>query len=267
MNNICKFIPARRSPDELKIINFIKETKYFNKEPRINATYMLCLVSRGCGVLHMNNSEYDLKPGSVFMTIPTKAFGIENIENLEYIYISFIGLRGVEFTERIMADMLPAVFYGFDDLILFWNDTLEAATNINIDLFAEGVLLYTLAKITKFQQKNDDNSKSNQTVDEIKIYVDNNFLSQDISLEKVAERFGYSKKYLSELFKKNFKIKFTEYIRQIRVQNACFLMEQGFTSVKEISYLSGFSDPLYFSRVFKGVTGKSPKEYISQKSF
>ena len=36
----------------------------------------------------------------------------------------------------------------------------------------------------------------------------------------------------------------------------------GFTSIKEISVLSGFADAAYFSKVFKKKTSFYPKEYI-----
>ncbi|MDD6478723.1 MAG: AraC family transcriptional regulator [Oscillospiraceae bacterium] len=33
-------------------------------------------------------------------------------------------------------------------------------------------------------------------------------------------------------------------------------------SIKNVALLSGFTDPLYFSTVFKNKTGSSPKTYI-----
>jgi AraC-like DNA-binding protein len=39
-------------------------------------------------------------------------------------------------------------------------------------------------------------------------------------------------------------------------------MVQGITQIKNIAKLSGFSDPLYFSTVFKQKMGVSPKDYL-----
>ena len=52
-------------------------------------------------------------------------------------------------------------------------------------------------------------------------------------------------------------------INTIRVNNACALMNKGFTSVKDIAFLCGFNDPLYFSKVFKTKMKQTPREYIS----
>ena len=48
----------------------------------------------------------------------------------------------------------------------------------------------------------------------------------------------------------------------IRIQNACALADSDISCVKDIAYLCGFSDPLYFSKAFKKYVGQSPKEFI-----
>ena len=55
---------------------------------------------------------------------------------------------------------------------------------------------------------------------------------------------------------------YTEYLRNIRLKQAVFLLDHKLDSIKNISSLSGFSDPLYFSTVFKKEIGISPKDYI-----
>ena len=49
----------------------------------------------------------------------------------------------------------------------------------------------------------------------------------------------------------------------IRLKNAIALFDHGLDSIKNVALLSGFSDPLYFSSVFKAEVGRSPKEYIA----
>ena len=45
------------------------------------------------------------------------------------------------------------------------------------------------------------------------------------------------------------------------------LIERGFRSVSEIASMCGYSDPLYFSKVFKKSVGKTPHEYITNRTF
>ena len=55
---------------------------------------------------------------------------------------------------------------------------------------------------------------------------------------------------------------FSAYLTTLRVGKACALMEGGLTSVKNVAYLAGFCDPLYFSKIFKKQIGRTPKEHL-----
>ena len=57
---------------------------------------------------------------------------------------------------------------------------------------------------------------------------------------------------------------YTQYLRELRLRHAVFLIEQGLVSVKNIALLCGFSDALYFSRLFTQSEGMSPKAYIDK---
>ena len=53
-----------------------------------------------------------------------------------------------------------------------------------------------------------------------------------------------------------------ELIRDIRIKKACELLKVGDMQVSEIAYAVGFTDPKYFSLIFKKVKGMSPKKYL-----
>ena len=59
-------------------------------------------------------------------------------------------------------------------------------------------------------------------------------------------------------------INITEYLNITRIHHACTLMEQGFTCVKDIAFLCGYKDSLYFSRVFKKEMCVSPREHMAE---
>lgn len=50
-------------------------------------------------------------------------------------------------------------------------------------------------------------------------------------------------------------------IRRMRVEKAKELLERSTLNISEVSYLVGFSDPGYFSKVFKAETGVPPNEW------
>ena len=92
--------------------------------------------------------------------------------------------------------------------------------------------------------------------------TDENFTNPEFTLSSLAERIGYNAKYLSSLFNKGQGEPFTQYLRDLRLKRALFLMEQGIVSVKNIAILSGFGDALYFSKIFKQVYGLYANIYI-----
>lgn len=89
--------------------------------------------------------------------------------------------------------------------------------------------------------------------------------AEKISLQAIAEEFGFNYTYLSYLFKKTLGKSPSEYLTQCRIDQAKRLLTQSEEhSIKEISNAVGYDDPYYFSRIFKATTGLSPSEYRKQ---
>ena len=91
-------------------------------------------------------------------------------------------------------------------------------------------------------------------------YVDQN-LAQDISLEQAAEYAGVSSFYLSKLFKEEKGETFINFITDKRLEKSRQLLAETQLSIKEITAQVGYNDQNYYSRIFKGKYGLSPKEY------
>lgn len=107
-----------------------------------------------------------------------------------------------------------------------------------------------------------ENSTSNVVI-QIKEFIDNNYTEQ-ISLSYLAEKFNISMSYLSTLFKKNYHISPNEYIIKLRMARAKILLSSNDEiSIRQISELIGYSDPYYFSRLFKMSVGVTPSSYHS----
>ena len=84
----------------------------------------------------------------------------------------------------------------------------------------------------------------------------------NLSIGSMAARFGCSESYFYRTFKKHIGQTPVEHIISVRIQNAAgLLLKNSSLSIKRISQIVGFRDPLYFSRIFKRITGHSPKEF------
>ena len=86
-------------------------------------------------------------------------------------------------------------------------------------------------------------------------------LSSDVSLEDIARRVEISPFYFSKLFKEETGENFIDYLTMARVRRAKELLLDRALSVRDVGVESGYSDPNYFSKLFKKVVGLTPTEY------
>jgi len=265
--NICKFAPIREY-SENRILHFVYEQNPSMIEvSRIQSWDSLYLVTEGSGILHTASGNFHISKGTLFITFSGQNHCIEQRETMKYIYISFIGKTMEANVSRVGLNSDNAVRYIGEELIYYWRNALELAAPQNIDLLAESVLLYSLACVASDNSNSDEDSvdkrKKDHIAERVRAYVDEHFCDSSISLTAIAEMFSYSPKYLSDSFSRTFGIGFREYIKSLRIQRACELIQDGITSSKEISYLIGFDDPLYFSKVFTRIVGVSPQKHIA----
>lgn len=83
----------------------------------------------------------------------------------------------------------------------------------------------------------------------------------DLSLKSIAEQLNINASYLSSLFKKEVGVPLTEYVNTRRIKHAQLLLQSTDLPTKSIALRCGISDMYYFSRMFKRITGVTPKVY------
>jgi len=92
-------------------------------------------------------------------------------------------------------------------------------------------------------------------------------LSAPLTLDDYAQTAGFSVSQFSHLFKRHFGTSPMAYFVELRIQRGKEYLDSSNLSVKEIAWKLGFEDQLYFSRIFKKVTGVSPSIYRSESAF
>ncbi len=97
-------------------------------------------------------------------------------------------------------------------------------------------------------------------IEKARAYINENF-SRDISLDDVSREADISPYYFSKLFKQETGKNFIEYLTEARLRHARDLLKNSQYSIKEICARSGYSDPNYFSRIFKKSEGVTPSEF------
>ncbi len=256
--NICKFIDSTND-ERIMTKRFIFETEEAKVENDFFAEYdRILLVTDGMGTFESGFCTQNVQNGNMIFVFAGQRYSIKNCHELNYMYIDFYGNRAFELYSRFGINEKNCVFLCGKGLVPIWKESLLRATEENIDLISESMVLYAFSLMNKQEQSTDD------TATRVMNYIAENYSNKDLSVSTVAAELGYNAKYLSHLMTSKLKINFSEYIKELRLRQAVLLISQGLTSVKNISILCGFSDPLYFSKVFKGKFGVSPKEYISE---
>lgn len=94
----------------------------------------------------------------------------------------------------------------------------------------------------------------------IERYIREHYHSE-LSMQDVAKAMNYSEAYFCKLFKQCFKVNFSAWLNEFRVEKAKEMLLNTRLSVREVSLACGYADANYFARVFKRVTGRTPSEY------
>jgi YesN/AraC family two-component response regulator len=105
-----------------------------------------------------------------------------------------------------------------------------------------------------------------QTVISVKEYIDRNY-SEDLWLTGLSQKFKVESSYLSKTFKNVVGENLMFYIARTRVERAKMLLRKNELSITDIALLVGYGDYSYFSRVFRKITGLSPREYREQETY
>jgi AraC-like DNA-binding protein len=84
---------------------------------------------------------------------------------------------------------------------------------------------------------------------------------EELSLARVAKAVSISPTHLSEKFKEVTGFNFVDYVARTRFERACALLSDAGVRISEIAFEAGFQSLSQFNRVFKKLSGKSPRAY------
>ena len=87
-----------------------------------------------------------------------------------------------------------------------------------------------------------------------------------IMLQDVADFACVSSGYLSTLFKREYQQNLVDFVNQTKIDRACELLQEKKLRINEISYMLGYENAYYFTRVFRNHTGMTPSEFRERPS-
>lgn len=107
---------------------------------------------------------------------------------------------------------------------------------------------------------------SDSLMQEAARYISNNY-NKELTLAKVAAQVNMSPTYFSKKFKESTGFGFKEYLINIRLKKASFMLLETKKSVTDIASDCGFNDSNYFGDLFRRAKGISPLNYRKNNTF
>lgn len=103
-------------------------------------------------------------------------------------------------------------------------------------------------------------SKANSIIEKADQYIMDHY-NEDISLDDIARHVNLSSYYFSRFYKNSTGTSFSDKMVLVRMEKAKELLKREDLSIKDVSYMVGYVDPNYFSKIFKKSTGYNASEY------
>jgi two-component system response regulator YesN len=100
---------------------------------------------------------------------------------------------------------------------------------------------------------------------EAREYIDRNYANKKLSVDEICRDLFISPSYFSRLLKQHWGKTFIDALTEYRVEKAKQLLSDSDWKTYAIAGEVGYSDPHYFSTIFKKATGVTPSEYRSSK--
>lgn len=197
------------------------------------------------------------------------------INDIEAIELTFENIIELLSKEKILKDktydICAKISYSIITAVEKDEKSIEQIFGDNESIFKKILSLDSIQDIIswlrKLQKKlcifliSRDSCHNNKIISKAKRYVAQN-ISKTISLQEVSNMLNISPGYFSTIFKQSTGISFIDYVTEVRIEKAKRLLKESSLKIYQIAQMTGYENAYYFSKVFKKITGVTPKEFI-----
>lgn len=267
--------------DPLSAILHITDIGYYPKawhhfrertEPITQYVFIYCM--EGSGWYKLNDEVYTVSANQYFI-LPAgspHAYGADDENPWTIYWIHFKGRLASCFQSRYAdpIEIKPGIHSRISNRIEMFEEifhTLEMGYSHENLLYACSIFYHylgTLRYLQQYREARRNDADHNDIVTAAIHFMQEN-IEKKLTLQDIATHTGYSSSHFSVLFSKRTGYAPLTYFNQLKIQQACQLLD--FTDMKanQICYKIGIEDNYYFSRLFTKVMGMSPIQYKKMK--
>ena len=221
--------------------------------------YHILLINNGkCEVLH-KNKVYTLSRGNLAIYAPNEEQKYSFSPGCSSLWCHFSGSLVEELFNS--CNLTSGVYFLNPNKEVFesFSNLIQRFHLSNKQTLANASLLELIYYISNASTSSEQNRNSDIIMESL-AYININYNKQ-LTLEELSKKAGYSKSRFSHLFLEIVGMSPIKYQNDIRLKNSCELLHSTNLTITEIAQSCGFSDPLYFSRIFKKKYKTSPTQY------
>ena len=234
----------------------------------IRQQYILHLVVSGKGTYITPDGSFELSEGDMFLIRPYTEIEYYADENdpWEYLWVNFTGadaeilLKRTDFTleNPVIHNCNPEIKSTLEDIIANAGTTRYETTALTGRLY---ILLSLLMKHSRRASSlSSREQEKRRIIKAAKDFVATNY-PISVSVEDIAAAANVSRTTLFRIFKSELNTTPVDYLTFYRITQAKQLLSETGLPVTAVARSSGYEDNLYFSRVFRKITGFTPTEY------
>lgn len=238
--------------------------KYVILRSRGRVDFHILYIITGCCMAEYEGKEYKLQPGDMVLYKPQQKQLYRFNPGTESYWIHFSGIGAEEILKASGLWTKGVMRIGVSKTVCRLFDEINRELVIKeypYLVMCEGKLLELIAAISRAINPLGAlvNNRRNLIYD-----VMNDIHAQcqrKIDITKLAKQYGLSKGRFDHLFKEVTGLSPHRYLVKVRLEKAAYLLCNSSLNISEVAELTGFEDPLYFSRTFKKQYFLSPKAY------
>ncbi len=239
--------------------------------PQYHNIYAIYFVNAGMGTVETQGKKYHLSKNDAFLIKPNELTiqTADSQEPWELFFFTFNGSLAPEILNRTVfkngAVTVSLKDNNFPQTILKATDFLNNNSHselVTLEYLFKFISYFDIYKITPEPQKEQSEQKY---VAEIKKYIQSNYL-KPIKISSIADKLNINRSHLYRIFKKEVGMGVEDYIINIRITHAKYLLTDTLLNVTQISGLVGYKNYTTFFKMFKNTTGLTPLEYRKQQS-
>ncbi len=240
----------------------IQKVDGYRIQPHLHISAEIIYVERGEAALSIGSLDYSLSSGDYAFILPNSLHSITPATSETAIYVINCKQEVIPDVIRRLAGLRPAspVLHAMEvpELLTYAVFSLTTERDKHVANSLANLIANIVTSKLRFAEIRD--SVTSDLTNRILTYLGIHF-REPISLDQLAEVMNVSRFHLSHLFSGKLGIGFKEYLNNLRVECAKTMLRSTDTPIADVCADAGFENQRTFNRVFRELTGASPRDY------